>query len=383
MKFKNDVEIQNSDLIVGTDIYTTGDILKIQAGGTNGTYIEIDDTSSEVVVGADIFANNLSGTNTGDQDLSNYVTTNTTQTISGAKTFSASQTIINGNVGIGTDSPQSKLHVSGGNSIETTLIIGAEGTGSDKSARVFLNEGEGGITNSKDYGFSLAYDGQGAQYGGLSANQFGILRHNNNANGDAVIVMNRTNDNVTFNGNVGINELNPSAKLEISDTTLAEARITSYPASGYGGQSNLWLSTGQFGSSMIALGYSSSGTAATAAAGIRYDDSNDQLTIKTNFSDRLTINSSGTVRILGSGSASALEFGTYGGKIISNYSTLETNYNFKVNGSVIVGDPNAMPSSGYAGALRYRVSGNNSYVDMCMQTGASTYAWTNIVQNQW
>jgi len=39
MKFKNDVEIQNSDLIVAADIYTTGDTLKIQAGGTNGTYI--------------------------------------------------------------------------------------------------------------------------------------------------------------------------------------------------------------------------------------------------------------------------------------------------------------------------------------------------------
>jgi hypothetical protein len=24
-----------------------------------------------------------------------------------------------------------------------------------------------------------------------------------------------------------------------------------------------------------------------------------------------------------------------------------------------------------------------SYVDMCMQTGASTYAWVNIVQNNW
>jgi len=108
----------------------------------------------------------------------------------------------NGNVGIGTTSPQAKLHVSGGSSIETTLIVGAEGTGSDKSARVFLNEGEGGVSNSKDYGFSLAYDGQGAQYGGLSANQFGILRHNNSAVGGAVMVMNRTNNNTTFTGTV-------------------------------------------------------------------------------------------------------------------------------------------------------------------------------------
>ena len=101
MKFKNDVEIQNSDLIVGTDIYTTQDTLKVQAGGTSGTYILIDDQSGEVVVSADISADNLSGTNTGDQNLSGYVTLNTTQTISGTKTFT-SPTTINGGVGVST-----------------------------------------------------------------------------------------------------------------------------------------------------------------------------------------------------------------------------------------------------------------------------------------
>lgn len=38
---------------------------------------------------------------------------------------------------------------------------------------------------------------------------------------------------------------------------------------------------------------------------------------------------------------------------------------------------------GYEGVLRYRTSGTNSYVDMCMKTGASTYAWVNIVTNTW
>jgi len=35
------------------------------------------------------------------------------------------------------------------------------------------------------------------------------------------------------------------------------------------------------------------------------------------------------------------------------------------------------------GKMRYRVSGNNSYIDIVMQTGASTYEWVNIVQNNW
>lgn len=35
------------------------------------------------------------------------------------------------------------------------------------------------------------------------------------------------------------------------------------------------------------------------------------------------------------------------------------------------------------GSMRYRVSGNNSYFDMVMQTSASTYEWVNVVQNSW
>jgi len=35
------------------------------------------------------------------------------------------------------------------------------------------------------------------------------------------------------------------------------------------------------------------------------------------------------------------------------------------------------------GKIRYRVSGTNSYCDMVMQTSANTYAWINIIQNNW
>jgi hypothetical protein len=58
-----------------------------------------------------------------------------------------------------------------------------------------------------------------------------------------------------------------------------------------------------------------------------------------------------------------------------------------VNGGVKVADDTDSASANKVGTLRYRyVPGspkNFSYVDMCMQTGTSSYAWVNIVQNVW
>jgi hypothetical protein len=40
-------------------------------------------------------------------------------------------------------------------------------------------------------------------------------------------------------------------------------------------------------------------------------------------------------------------------------------------------------SASNVGSLRYREVGNNSYIDLAMRTGASTYVWINIVENNW
>jgi hypothetical protein len=51
--------------------------------------------------------------------------------------------------------------------------------------------------------------------------------------------------------------------------------------------------------------------------------------------------------------------------------------------TVLIPNDATVASASNVGKFRYYTSGNNSYVDMCMQTGASTYAWTNITQNNW
>lgn len=54
-----------------------------------------------------------------------------------------------------------------------------------------------------------------------------------------------------------------------------------------------------------------------------------------------------------------------------------------VDGGIKMGDTNVTPSASNVGTMRYRVSGNNSYIDIIMQDGASSYTWVNIVQKNW
>jgi hypothetical protein len=116
---------------------------------------------------------------------------------------SAKLTILNnGNVGIGTTAPLGKLDIVG-----RDLIVG-DARGGDGESRIFLIEGESGVPNSLDYGFSMAYSGRGTMLG-LPSNTFGIVRHDNDATGVAALVIQRST------GNVGIGTTSPAQKLDV------------------------------------------------------------------------------------------------------------------------------------------------------------------------
>ncbi len=55
----------------------------------------------------------------------------------------------------------------------------------------------------------------------------------------------------------------------------------------------------------------------------------------------------------------------------------------QVNGGVQVGNDNDPATADKVGTLRYRADSNNSYVEICVQTGASTYAWVIIHHETW
>ena len=54
-----------------------------------------------------------------------------------------------------------------------------------------------------------------------------------------------------------------------------------------------------------------------------------------------------------------------------------------VNGPIKMGNASTTPLATTVGTMRYREDANNSYVEMIMKTGASTYAWVVIQQNTW
>jgi hypothetical protein len=82
------------------------------------------------------------------------------------------------------------------------------------------------------------------------------------------------------------------------------------------------------------------------------------------------------------GAASQINMGVGSGELYMSGSIRATG-SIESQSSIKVADDTSTASASNVGALRYREDANNSYVDMCMQTGASTYAWVNIVQNNW
>jgi len=69
--------------------------------------------------------------------------------------------------------------------------------------------------------------------------------------------------------------------------------------------------------------------------------------------------------------------------IFASGSQVQVTGSLTVTAGVQVGNTSDAASATNIGTMRYRTSGNNSYAEMSMQTGASTYAWVTITQYSW
>jgi hypothetical protein len=180
---------------------------------------------------------------------------------------------------------------------------------------------------------------------------------------ESPLVIQNDGDVLMNAGNVGIGTTSPSEKLQVNNGKLyitesanaSTANLIYLENSGSGGNEGVSIKFNpMFGAeSMIA----------SNREGAASDDAN--LTFHTALADvtteRMRITSAGDTGI----------------GVTTPRAKLD------VAGGIKVADDTDTAGANKVGTLRYRTSGNNSYVDMCMQTGASTYAWINVVQNNW
>lgn len=229
----------------------------------------------------------------------------------------------NVNVGIGTTSPVNKLDVAGNIGIDQYLL-------------------HNGDTNTF-FGFP------GNDAASIGTNGSERLR-------------------IDSSGNVGIGITSPASKLQVNTGTDINAQIglDSFGSFKLGDISNNYAGRGIYydgtpGSEDLDVFTSTFNIAGNSGEGIKVVSGGD-VQLLSPAGVVLTIN--GTTSNVGIGTASPAS-------------------KLDVNGGIRMADDSSTASASNVGTLRYRTSGNNSYVDMCMQTGASTYAWVNIVQNNW
>ena len=270
------------------------------------------------------------------------------------------------NVGIGTTSPSQKLEVSTdaqivskfvGNTNDGTGFIGAvveiETNNDTRGRGVYLTHRDSSDTSDSEWYMGTPYNG-----GGLSIGNAAYGTSINSATGPAH--KDQSKLFITEAGNIGIGATSPSVKLEIKGDATGDDTAQLIIASGGADNNSIIHFTDDAGGQVNAIG-ALEGQILTLA-------SQNELVFKTgtssilgNTNTRMTIDTNGKVGIGTTSPASKLQ----------------------VNGGVQIANDTDAASADKVGTLKYYVSGNNSYVDMCMQTGPTAYAWVNITQNNW
>ena len=309
MKFKSDIQAESK---VGIGTATVNYPLDVRAGSANSDIAQFTGANDSRGLKISTFQR-LAPDDSVDYDCqyngdAPFVPFGVqTWSMSGSEKMRLQQ---DGNLGIGTTSPITKLEVSSG--AQTKLRITSTDTSvgvGESIGRVEFKSNDASTGGNNVMGF---VDCLATNAGSTYALTFGT--------GNAAAAAEKMR--ILPNGNVGIGVAVPQQKLEVDGNIKSNGIITG---------TNLSLNTA-FGDNFI-----NSGTGTTIRFGA-----------PTSYVQNVYVQ--GTLQ-----TASSIQCG-------SNASTA---------------------SAALVGSQRYRTNGNNSYVDVCMQTGASTYAWVNIVQNNW
>mgnify|MGYP003641005516 CR=1 FL=1 len=275
MKFKNDVEIQNSDLTISN----TGSAHLILNGDSNN----IGDAGQEDAIIDFLGDAGDYGYRLNSENYSQKSAFNIQENRDGTYT---SRLYIDkdGDVGIGTTDPDSNLEVAGSTGSNTVIHVRNDSTGSTRLK----------LSNSTD----------------TDANGFQIV---NNALNGSVNLLNYkattlalwTNSSqrltILSNGNVGIGTTSPSSELQVGNFGSAE---TPEIRVGGGTSSRITLNTGNSSGTFAQVGFGGSQYASENTAGkVKYthitpaNPALDIMSFRVNYSDRMVINGSGALEL--------------------------------------------------------------------------------------
>ncbi len=324
----------------------------------------------------------VSGGNAGSLIVSSILRTNDVPNLTTGKIWvgtaanTAESTVVhldegNGRMGIGTDSPSEKLHVFGG-----AAAIEIDSTTNEASLKY-----DNSTTTAS---IKLANNDLKTELGG--AERMRILA----------------------NGNVGIGTTSPSNKLSVYGSTRIDqsADWDGLNIYGFDNQAADYIKI-HIGTSPMAR-YQSNLTHSFYVGNSRNLDINDtaiKFSVDSTHGDDLVsifgVNKDSYLGYSNTDNRFKIGFGSLSTPTVDSNTQLSldgsgvyvqnnlgvgtTNPAAKldVNGGIRMADDATAASALNVGTLRYRSDANNSYVDMSMQTGASTYEWINIVQNNW
>jgi len=352
-----------------------------------------------------------------------------------------------GNVGIGTHNPGQKLEVALGTSSGSDGIfvkgIFAGGTAYTPSKNPFISLGtsySAGYTSTIYLGASSSATDQDSKIEWSKTNNALSIYHKGTGTYREHVRFGDPSSGIpksVFFGNVGIGVTSPSATLDVSNTGLA-AKFVSTQNTGLsvqGGANSQDLAIFKNPGGITELVIKSTGKVGIGnnfnTPSERLEVSGGNLKVSNTGTTTLILNSTNStgakIQALKNGSASPpmgeLSWNSNTGISLFFFSTSYQTSSLRLDGSnfivtnagsermritsagdtgigvttprakldvaggVKVADDTDSASANKVGTLRYRyVPGspkNYSYVDMCMQTGASSYAWVNIVQNVW